>query len=385
MAERRVGMWLIGALGGVGSTVALGLAALRRQLTGSIGLATALPLFQSLDLDRPEQFVVGGHDIRQGDLFTSVRALARGSSVFDSAVVEACGPELREWSGNVRPGTVLNSGAAISALADRSDISRSGLPREAVAGLKNDIQEFRSRNNLDTVVVINVASTEPQFAAKSEHHSPDSVEWLIANLDQPNILPVSSLYAFAAIDLGLPYVNFTPSTGASLEVLLELARRRGSAVAGQDGKTGETMLKSVLAPMFAARNLRVLSWVGHNILGNRDGRVLTNPENRAAKITAKDRVVADSLGYAPQTHTSIEFIESLDDWKTAWDHIHFQGFLGVKMAMQFTWQGCDSVLAAPLVIDLARLALLAQRRHESGILKHLACFFKSPLDRKSVV
>jgi myo-inositol-1-phosphate synthase len=131
--------------------------------------------------------------------------------------------------------------------------------------------------------------------------------------------------------------------------------------------------------MFAARNLRILSWVGHNIFGNRDGLVLDDPDNKASKIRTKDQVVTNILGYKPQTHVSIEYIPSLDDWKTAWDHIHFRGFLGVKMALQFTWQGCDSLLAAPLVLDLARLALFAQRRGEVGILRHLACFFKSPM------
>jgi myo-inositol-1-phosphate synthase len=131
--------------------------------------------------------------------------------------------------------------------------------------------------------------------------------------------------------------------------------------------------------MFALRNLRVLSWVGHNIFGNRDGVVLDDPANKASKVKSKDQVVSSILGYKPQTLVSIEYVQSLDDWKTAWDHIHFQGFLGVKMMLQFTWQGCDSLLAAPLVVDLARLALLAQRRGESGVLRHLACFFKSPM------
>jgi myo-inositol-1-phosphate synthase len=131
--------------------------------------------------------------------------------------------------------------------------------------------------------------------------------------------------------------------------------------------------------MFAQRNLQVMSWVGHNIFGNRDGLVLDDPDNKASKIKTKDRVITDILGYKPQSHVSIEYIESLGDWKTAWDHIHFRGFLGVKMALQFTWQGCDSILAAPLVVDVARLALLAQRRGEIGVLRHLACFFKSPM------
>jgi myo-inositol-1-phosphate synthase len=131
--------------------------------------------------------------------------------------------------------------------------------------------------------------------------------------------------------------------------------------------------------MFARRNLRVLSWVGHNILGNRDGQVLNDPENKASKVKSKDALLAELLGYKPHSLVSIEYVESLDDWKTAWDHIHFEGFLGTKMTLQFTWQGCDSLLAAPLVIDLVRLAALAQRRGEGGVMPHLACFFKNPL------
>jgi myo-inositol-1-phosphate synthase len=107
--------------------------------------------------------------------------------------------------------------------------------------------------------------------------------------------------------------------------------------------------------------------------------VLEDPANKASKIRTKDQVVSGIVGYKPQTHVSIEHIESLDDWKTAWNHIHFSGFLGTKMILQVLWQGCDSLLAAPLVLDLARLALLAQRRGEVGVLRHLACFFKNPV------
>jgi myo-inositol-1-phosphate synthase len=147
---------------------------------------------------------------------------------------------------------------------------------------------------------------------------------------------------------------------------------------GRDGKTGETFLKSVLAPAFAARNLEVMSWVGHNIFGNRDGIILDDPQNKATKVKSKDSLLGQVLGYQPQTHTSIEYIRSLGDWKTAWDHIHFRGFLGTPMVMQITWQGCDSILAAPLVLDLARFVELAARRGEQGELSFLSSFFKSP-------
>ncbi len=164
-----------------------------------------------------------------------------------------------------------------------------------------------------------------------------------------------------------------------LPAIEELAVLRGTCHAGQDGKTGETLLKSVLAPMFAARNLEVLSWVGHNIFGNLDGLVLDDPANKAAKIKAKDQLVGNILGYDPQTLVSIEYIQSLGDWKTAWDHIHFRGFLGTPMTLQFTWQGCDSLLAAPLVLDLVRFVELSRRKDEVGVLSHLGSFFKRPL------
>jgi len=107
--------------------------------------------------------------------------------------------------------------------------------------------------------------------------------------------------------------------------------------------------------------------------------VLDDPRNKAAKVRSKDHLLAAILGYPPQTHVSIEYIESLGDWKTAWDHVHFQGFLGTPMTLQFTWQGCDSILAAPLVIDLVRLVDRARRDGETGALEWLACFFKSPI------
>jgi myo-inositol-1-phosphate synthase len=180
----------------------------------------------------------------------------------------------------------------------------------------------------------------------------------------------------------MAYVNFTPSLGASPAAIQELAVERRICHAGQDGKTGETLLKSVLAPMFAARHLEVLSWVGHNIFGNLDGLVLDDPANKAAKIKSKDQLVASILGYDPQTLVSIEYIRSLGDWKTAWDHIHFRGFLGTPMTLQFIWQGCDSLLAAPLVLDLIRFVELSNRCGEVGVLSYLASFFKSPLGVK---
>lgn len=380
MHDRRVGLWMIGAFGGVGTTVALGLSALRRGLTSEVGLVTELPLLRQLDLDGPAEFVIGGHDIRRTDFAQTVREFQERSRVFPESLVAPCLPDLAEWSKNVRAGTVLNSGEAIARLADLPEVRIAETPRDAIDRIQNDLKDFIEREHLDQLVVVNVASTEPPFPMGEAHENLARFEAACKAKGHSPLLPASSLYALAAIDLGLPYVNFTPSLGASFPAAKDLARLRKAVLAGQDGKTGETLLKTVLAPMFALRNLRVLSWVGHNIFGNRDGVVLNDPRYKESKVKTKDQVVSSIVGYKPQTHVSIEYIESLDDWKTAWDHIHFEGFLGTRMTMQFTWQGCDSLLAAPLVIDLARLALLAQRRGEVGVLRHLACFWKNPMD-----
>jgi myo-inositol-1-phosphate synthase len=377
MSTRRVGLWLIGACGGVGTTATLGLAALQRGVIDKTSLVTALPLFDSLDLDEPAQFVVGGHEIRRAGFRQTVGELQKRSNIFEPAIADACQEDLERWEANLRPGTLLSCGPAIARLADRTDLANGNTAREAIERLQNDLRDFRDRNKLDQVVVVNVSSTEAPFETGDVHQS---LERLTPALDrrQPP-LPASSLYAWAALDLGLPYINFTPSRGASVPALLQLAEERRTVTGGKDGKTGETLMKSVLAPMFALRNWQLLSWVGHNIFGNRDGQVLDDPTNKASKIRTKDQVISSIVGYKPQTLVSIEYIDSLDDWKTAWNHIHFKGFLGTKMTLQFIWQGCDSILAGPLVIDLARLALLSQRRGEVGVLRHLACFFKNPM------
>jgi len=377
MSQRRVGIWFVGAWGGVASTAVLGLAALGRNLTDTTSLVTASPLFDGIDLDGADRFVVGGHDIRKSSYFQAVRDLHERSNVFNAALMESCRPDLEAWDKNIRGGTILGAGETISQMADWPEVQRVETPRQAIDRIQGDLRDFKAKHKLDQVVVVNVSSTEPPSTIDKRHAS--MANFLPTLESRQTQLPASTLYAWAAVDLGWPFVNFTPSLGASFPAALELARERKAVLCGQDGKTGETMMKSVLAPMFAYRNLRILSWVGHNIFGNRDGLVLDNPINKESKIRTKDQLIQQIVGYKPETHVSIEYIPSMDDWKTAWDHIHFQGFLGTKMILQFIWQGCDSLLAAPLVIDLARMALLSQRRGESGVLTHLACFFKSPM------
>lgn len=349
---------------------------MRKGRIDTAGLVSELPQFRTLDLAGWEQFVIGGHEIREVRLVDEALQLADRSRAFDRRIVLECQDELEAIDREVRLGTVLGVGPTISGLASER-VPQGETPRQAVTRLQQDLKAFAARHGLEHIVVVNVASTEPAVAAERVPATWAELEPL---LDRPAEcpLPASSLYAVAAFELGYSYVNFTPSLGSAPAALDELAQQRGTRHMGCDGKTGETLMKSVLAPMFQHRNLPVMSWVGHNIFGNLDGRVLNDPANKQSKVASKDHLLGEILGYQPQTLVSIEYIQSLGDWKTAWDHIHFRGFLGTPMTLQFIWQGCDSLLAAPLVLDLIRFTELARRRGDSGRLTFLASFFKSP-------
>ncbi len=359
----------------------VGLAALQKGIISTVGLVSELPQFTHLPLVPWGELVVGGHDIRRTPVLETAELLAKKHQAFDTDVLAAVRRELTRIEKNICPGTAINVGPAIEALADGRMLRRHEQPRQAVERVQADLTAFAKRYKLDRVIVVNVASTEPRV---DEKLLPRSWAELDRLLDRPADCPLgaSSLYAIAALDLGYPYINFTPSLGSKPKAIAELAMERATCHMGYDGKTGETLLKSVLAPMFAQRHLEIMSWVGHNIFGNLDGRVLDAPANKQTKVASKDRLLAEILGYQPQTHISIEYIESLGDWKTAWDHVHFRGFLGTPMKLQFTWQGCDSVLAAPLVLDLVRFTEHAQARGQRGLLPFLASFFKSPLGVK---
>ncbi len=377
----RVGLWMIGACGGVGSTVALGIAALKKNLTQATGLVSALPPFASSGLVSAGSIVVGGHEIRSESFLSSVQRMHKNANLFDHQQIQSCATQLRNMQRNIRPGTLYGAGSDVIKMANRSKTPKEKSPARVIERLRSDMVGFKKKNKLDVVVVINVASTEPACKKSTAHSSYAKLSQAIARPGS-TVLPTSSLYALAAIEAGCPYINFTPSNGINIRAIQERANSLGVPYMGNDGKTGETLVKSALAPMFAMRNLNVLSWVGQNILGNRDGEILNDPATRSAKIASKDQTIAQIMGHTPMTIVSIDYVPSLDDWKVAWDFIHFQGFLDTKMSLQFTWQGSDSILAAPLIIDLVRFAAFAWQKNECGPMKHLAYFFKNPIGVK---
>ena len=378
MATGRIGLWLIGAKGGVATTVMTGLAAMNRGLVEPIGLITETSAFHPLNLAHCSDIVVGGHDIRDEGLLNEARRMWTVSRAISPDILESVTPDLLDIETRLRPGTVLAAGKSIQAIASSPESKKGTTPRNVIDQIREDIVDFADTNDVDRIIVVNLASTEPPWSLPIPNDF-DELSPLLEKSTDSSPLPTSSLYAIAAFEANAAYINFTPSTGATPPVINKLAQSLCLPHAGCDGKTGETLLKSVLAPMFRDRHLSVKSWVGHNIFGNLDGKILDNPSNKAAKVKSKDHLLASLLPTTPQTLVSIEFIESLGDWKTAWDHIHFEGFLGTPMTMQFTWQGCDSILAAPLVIDLVRLVDRARLAGEAGSLPWLASFFKSPL------
>jgi myo-inositol-1-phosphate synthase len=188
------------------------------------------------------------------------------------------------------------------------------------------------------------------------------------------------VYAYAAIAEDAGYVNFTPSLAADVPALVAFAEQRGVPVAGKDGKTGQTMVKTVLAPAFRARALTVEGWYSTNILGNRDGLALDDPDSLNSKLQTKGSVLDSILGYPVEDHVvRIDYYRPRGDQKEAWDAIDLVGFLGQRMQIKVDFQCRDSILAAPLAVELARLTDLAQQRGEGGVQRQLGWFFKAPM------
>ncbi|HLQ46910.1 MAG TPA: inositol-3-phosphate synthase, partial [Planctomycetaceae bacterium] len=196
--------------------------------------------------------------------------LHRNSRVFDRDLLNAVAPRLVEFDKNVRPGTLINVGSTIEKFAGpKTQATRGEKPSTAIKRIRADIEEFRKANGCSHVIVVNLSSTEPPFASEAGSWDWAKLSKTLAESDTSPV-PASTIYAVAAFEAVCSYVNFTPSAGTNLPALEEFALKQGALHIGRDGKTGETLLKAVLAPMFAARNLKVMSWVGHNIFGNMD-------------------------------------------------------------------------------------------------------------------
>jgi myo-inositol-1-phosphate synthase len=380
MGMRKLGIWFIGARGSVATTVIAGALALKRKLIPLTGMITATDSFRDLDLVAIESLRFGGCDIRPGSFIESSRQMYIDNICIDARLLEAISPDLEAIEPFISMGTLRNCGDAIQGLVSVEKESKRSLNDE-IDIIKSHLRKFKKENDLEEVVVVNLASTEPLLELEDCHMNIEAFEECL-DKNRDDSIRASTLYAYSAIQEDCPFINFNASNGALIPAIVKLAKMRSIPVMGNDGKTGETLVKSVLAPLFTSRNLEVLSWEGFNILGNMDGKVLGHPQNKEAKLKTKDQSLSNILGYSPHSRVNIEYVPSLGDQKIAWDFIHFRGFMGIPMTMQVIWQGFDSILAAPLILDLVRLTELSKKHGHEGLMPHLALFFKAPLGVK---
>jgi myo-inositol-1-phosphate synthase len=371
---RRVGVAVIGMGGAVATTAAAGVELLRSGLESSDGLPLASPdgrdLAERAGLVDYTALEFGGWDLSADDLAKA----AEIHGVLDAHQHAAVAPALaaiRPWPGIGNPEFCRNI------LGDNQVDGHSH--RDAVTAIAADLARFREERGLHAVVVVNLASTERRIDPGDPIFADPAAFEAAMDADDERIGP-AVLYAYAAITAGAPYANFTPSVAADLPALVSLAEQRRVPIAGKDGKTGQTMLKTVLAAALRQRNLRVEGWFSTNILGNRDGRALDDPESLASKIDTKGSVLDDLLGYHVEDHlVRINYYRPRGDAKEAWDNIDLVGFLGQRMQIKVNFLCRDSILAAPLVLEIARVLDCAQRRGEGGVAEQLGVFFKAPM------
>ena len=364
---RRLGVLVVGLGGAVASTAVAGIELLRAGSNDLAGLPLANLGVSGLAPYRNMHFA--GWDVRDDDLASAVRE----HRVLDREQTDQVEDRLR----TMRPWAAAGSRDYCRNIHGSNTLK--GGHREAVEQIRGNIRQYRGETGIANLVMINLASVERwpdltldvlQSATAFERGLDD---------DDAAISP-AMLYAYAAITEGVPYGNFTPSLAADIPALTRLAEERCVPVAGKDGKTGQTFIKTVLAPAFRARSLYVEGWFSTNILGNRDGLALDNPDSLQSKLNTKGSVLDDILGYHVEDHlVNIQYYKPRGDNKEAWDNIDLVGFMGQKMQMKVNFLCRDSILAAPLVIEIARVLDLAKQRGRGGIQEQLGIFFKAPM------
>lgn len=366
MAKRVLGIAVVGLGGAVGTTMVAGVELLKKGMIGTEGL----PLAGMTELADYEDIVFGGWDVFSENLAKA----AEEHDVLTHKQFVAVEENLRK----LKPWPAIRNDQFLSNIDGENEIA-SGSHRETISRIRADIGRFKE--SCESVVVINLASTEKLTAEGNEILN--SIEGFEKAIDENSAdISPAMLYAYAAIDEGVPYGNFTPSVAADTPALIAFAEKQGVPIAGKDGKTGQTFIKTVLAPALKSRALHVDGWYSTNILGNRDGLALSNEDSLASKVKTKSSVLEDILGYEVEDHiVDIRYYRPRGDNKEAWDNIDISGFLGQSMQIKVNFLCKDSILAAPLAIEIARCLDLAKQRGESGIQEHLSVFFKLPMTK----
>ncbi len=364
---RKVGVCIIGLNGAVATTITAGVALMKKGLVPRRGMITEGTLGKKLDLVSLDDLVFGGWGV--------VEESSYEAALHHRVVRRDQLDQVKEELSSLKPWPAVVSSKFLKSMQGHYRVAAKST-RDELLQIEKDLLTFKATHKLEDLVMVNLASTEKFCEVQDVHRSLAAFE---AGLDSNDdrISPAMKYY-YAACKLGVPHVNFTPSL-TKVPALEELAEKCGVPVAGEDGKTGQTLLKTVLAPAFALRDLHVDGWFSTNILGNNDGLVLNDPESNKTKIVSKQKVLDSILGYHVDDHqVHIHYYKPRGDDKEAWDNIDVSGFLGERMQIKVDFLCKDSILAAPLALDLVRLIDCAKRNGEKGIQRQLSMFFKAP-------
>ena len=388
-AQGKLGVLLVG-LGAVSTTFVAGTLLIRKGLaspTGSLAQMGTIrlgkrnegrtPLIKDfLPLASLDDLVFGAWDIFEENGYEA----AMTAGVLDASMLEQVRPELEA----IRPWPAVFDQRYVKRLMG-TNVKTGATKREIAEQVRADIRAFKDAHHLDRLVMVWCGSTEIFITPTAAHQSIAAFEQAMeSNADE---IASSMVYAYAALKEGIPYANAAPNLSADIPALDQLALDNGSPVVGKDLKTGQTLIKTIVAPGLKARLIGVSGWFSTNILGNRDGEVLDDPESFKTKEESKKSVLDHILQpdlyptlYKDLCHVvRINYYPPRGDNKEGWDNIDLVGWLGYKMQLKINFLCRDSILAAPIVLDLVLFLDLAKRAGMSGIQEWLSFYFKSPV------
>jgi myo-inositol-1-phosphate synthase len=387
-AEGKLGVLLPG-MGAVATTFVAGVEAVRKGLSQPIGSLTQMgtirlgkrtdnrsPLVKDfVPLARLEDLEFGGWDVFPDSAY----AAAKKAGVLEGHHLEP----IKGFLDGIRPWPAVFDPQYVKRL-NGPNVKKGKSKRDLAEQVSDDIARFKKERKLDRLVMVWCGSTEVYRQAGEVHSSLEKFEKAL-DASHPDVLP-SMIYAYCAIKAGIPYCNGAPNLSADFPAMVELARKTETPIGGKDFKTGQTLMKTILAPGFKARLLGMNGWYSTNILGNRDGEVLDDPESFKTKEVSKLGVLEHIL--QPRLHPDlygkihhvvrINYYPPRGDNKEGWDNIDIFGWLGYPMQIKVDFLCRDSILAAPIVLDLAIFSDLAKRSEMSGIQEWLSFYFKSP-------
>ena len=392
----KMGVLVVGMGGAVSTTFIAGTIAVRKGINTPVGSLTQMGTIRIgnrsennfpkikdfVPLTNLNDIVFGGWDIRDENAYESIQY----AKVLDTRDLEGIEDELRQ----IKPMKAVFDSYYVKRL--HSDWIKTGETKyDLMTQLREDIRKFKSENNLDRIVIVWCGSTEIFIPETEVHQTLASFE---KGMKENNIeIAPSMLYAYAAVAEGIPYINGAPNLSVDMPAIWELAAKNDVPVAGKDFKTGQTMIKTVLSPMIKTRMLGLEGWYSTNILGNRDGEVLDDPESFKTKEESKLSVIDSILQpelypelYGNYDHkVRINYYKPRGDNKEGWDNIDIFGWMGYKMQLKVNFLCRDSILAAPLVLDLVLFMDLAKRAGFKGIQSWLSFYFKSPMHKQNIV